>query len=139
MPLVMILSVVWVHLAATQMHLGSVFYHGEAAPSLLAQLFLSPMASVSLYVAFLRSPPPSFFLLQSKSCCSESELSSNVCGDGNQVMTAIFTTLGSAGDYGTFGRWLLLIITVICWAAQFASMALTCTFYHHFYSFLYLY
>ncbi|KAI0737688.1 MFS general substrate transporter [Daedaleopsis nitida] len=41
------------------------------------------------------------------------------------VMTLIFTTIGSAADYGTFGRWLLLIITVICWGAQFASMSLT--------------
>ncbi|KAF7302468.1 Autophagy-related protein [Mycena chlorophos] len=41
------------------------------------------------------------------------------------VMTAIFTTIGSAGDYGTFGRWLLLFFTVICWGAQFASMTLT--------------
>ncbi|KAL6309818.1 MFS general substrate transporter [Sparassis latifolia] len=41
------------------------------------------------------------------------------------VMTAIFTTIGSAADYGTFGRWLLFVVTVICWAAQFASMALT--------------
>jgi len=41
------------------------------------------------------------------------------------VMTMIFTTIGSAADYGTFGRWLLFVITVICWAAQFASMSLT--------------
>ncbi|KZT29497.1 hypothetical protein NEOLEDRAFT_1175178, partial [Neolentinus lepideus HHB14362 ss-1] len=41
------------------------------------------------------------------------------------VMTLIFTTIGSAADYGTFGRWLLLAVTVVCWAAQFASMALT--------------
>ncbi|KAI0775859.1 MFS general substrate transporter [Trametes elegans] len=41
------------------------------------------------------------------------------------VMTLIFTTIGSAADYGTFGRWLLLILTVICWGAQFASMSLT--------------
>ncbi|THH21372.1 hypothetical protein EUX98_g8398 [Antrodiella citrinella] len=41
------------------------------------------------------------------------------------VMTAIFTTIGSAADYGTFGRWLLLVVTCVCWAAQFASMALT--------------
>ncbi|KAK7696120.1 hypothetical protein QCA50_000763 [Cerrena zonata] len=41
------------------------------------------------------------------------------------VMTLIFTTIGSAADYGTFGRWLLFVITVICWAAQFSSMALT--------------
>ncbi|KAF8204562.1 MFS general substrate transporter [Pholiota molesta] len=41
------------------------------------------------------------------------------------VMTLIFTTIGSAADYGTFGRWLLLVITCICWAAQFAEMSLT--------------
>jgi hypothetical protein len=41
------------------------------------------------------------------------------------VMTLLFTTIGSAGDYGTFGRYLLLVVTVICWAAQFACMALT--------------
>ncbi|KAH9947214.1 MFS general substrate transporter [Amylocystis lapponica] len=41
------------------------------------------------------------------------------------IMTLIFTTIGSAADYGTFGRWLLLVITVICWGAQFASMSLT--------------
>ena len=40
-------------------------------------------------------------------------------------MTLLFTTISSAGDYGTFGRWLLLVATVICWAAQFASMSLT--------------
>ncbi|RDB19866.1 Autophagy-related protein 22-1 [Hypsizygus marmoreus] len=41
------------------------------------------------------------------------------------VMTTIFTTIGSAADYGTFGRWLLFVITCICWGAQFASMSLT--------------
>ncbi|TCD61408.1 hypothetical protein EIP91_008512 [Steccherinum ochraceum] len=41
------------------------------------------------------------------------------------VMTTIFTTIGSAADYGTFGRWLLLVVTCICWGAQFASMSLT--------------
>ncbi|TFK92845.1 MFS general substrate transporter [Polyporus arcularius HHB13444] len=41
------------------------------------------------------------------------------------IMTLIFTTIGSAADYGSFGRWLLLVITVICWGAQFASMSLT--------------
>jgi hypothetical protein len=44
-----------------------------------------------------------------------------------KVMTAIFTTIGSAADYGTVGRWLLMVITFICWGAQFASMSLTCT------------
>ncbi|THH07184.1 hypothetical protein EW145_g3561 [Phellinidium pouzarii] len=41
------------------------------------------------------------------------------------IMTLIFTTIGSAADYGTFGRWLFLVLTVICWGAQFASMSLT--------------
>lgn len=42
------------------------------------------------------------------------------------IMTALFTTIGSAADYGSFGRWLLFILTIICWAAQFASVSLTC-------------
>jgi len=41
------------------------------------------------------------------------------------IMTILFTTFGSAADYGTLGRWLLPVATVICWAAQFASMILT--------------
>ncbi|KAG6330358.1 hypothetical protein ID866_8732 [Astraeus odoratus] len=41
------------------------------------------------------------------------------------IMTIMFTTIGSAGDYGTFGRWLLFVVTVVCWAAQYACMALT--------------
>ncbi|KAI0249986.1 MFS general substrate transporter [Lactifluus subvellereus] len=41
------------------------------------------------------------------------------------IMTMIFTTIGSAADYGTFGRWPLFVMTLICWTAQFASMSLT--------------
>ncbi|KAF8437153.1 MFS general substrate transporter [Boletus edulis BED1] len=41
------------------------------------------------------------------------------------IMTAIFTTFGSAADYGNFGRWLLFSVTVICWIAQYACMTLT--------------
>ncbi|KAG7097537.1 hypothetical protein E1B28_004876 [Marasmius oreades] len=41
------------------------------------------------------------------------------------IMTLLFTTIGSAADYGSFGRWLLLVVTCICWASQFASMSLT--------------
>ncbi|TFK59612.1 hypothetical protein BDN72DRAFT_806066 [Pluteus cervinus] len=41
------------------------------------------------------------------------------------VMTLIFTSIGSAADYGTFGRWLLFVITCICWGAQYATIALT--------------
>jgi hypothetical protein len=44
------------------------------------------------------------------------------------IMTAILTTIGSAADYGTFGWWLLFVITVVCWVAQYACMALTSEF-----------
>jgi hypothetical protein len=40
-------------------------------------------------------------------------------------MTFTFTTVSAAADYGSVGRWLLIIATVICWASQFACMALT--------------
>ncbi|GIC87084.1 uncharacterized protein Aud_003465 [Aspergillus udagawae] len=39
-------------------------------------------------------------------------------------MTVIFVWLGSAADYGSFGRWLLLALTVICWALQYGMMAI---------------
>ncbi|CAK5263507.1 unnamed protein product [Mycena citricolor] len=41
------------------------------------------------------------------------------------AMTVIFTTLSSAADYGNLGRWLLLISTLVCWTAQFATLSLT--------------
>ncbi|KAG2013133.1 hypothetical protein CC2G_010073 [Coprinopsis cinerea AmutBmut pab1-1] len=41
------------------------------------------------------------------------------------VMALIFTTIGSAADFGSFGKWLLLTMTCICWASQYASMSLT--------------
>ncbi|KAF9230061.1 autophagy-related protein 22-like protein, partial [Melanogaster broomeanus] len=41
------------------------------------------------------------------------------------IMTALFTSISSAGDYGTFGRWLLFVVTAICWASQYACMSLT--------------
>ena len=44
----------------------------------------------------------------------------------SQIMTLVFAAIGPVADYRMFGRWLLLISTVICWAAQFASMSLTC-------------
>ncbi|KAH8982836.1 MFS general substrate transporter [Lactarius akahatsu] len=47
-------------------------------------------------------------------------------GSGTKViMTLVLTAIGPVADYRMFGRWLLLISTVICWAAQFASMSLT--------------
>lgn len=36
-------------------------------------------------------------------------------------MTVIFVTLGSAADYGNFGRWLLLFLTIVVsnWVPEF--------------------
>jgi len=39
-------------------------------------------------------------------------------------MTLIFTTIGSAADYGSFGRWLLFFVTIVCWGAQFGVLGL---------------
>ncbi|KAL2222840.1 hypothetical protein M432DRAFT_23916 [Thermoascus aurantiacus ATCC 26904] len=39
-------------------------------------------------------------------------------------MTVLFVWLGSAADYGSFGRWLLLALTVVCWALQYGMMAI---------------
>ncbi|KDQ15699.1 hypothetical protein BOTBODRAFT_285619 [Botryobasidium botryosum FD-172 SS1] len=39
-------------------------------------------------------------------------------------LTLIFTTIGSLADYGDVSRWFLLGLTIICWAAQYASVAL---------------
>jgi hypothetical protein len=44
----------------------------------------------------------------------------------SQIMTLVFATIGPLADYRMHGRWLLLISTAICWAAQFASISLTC-------------
>ncbi|KAI0658570.1 MFS general substrate transporter [Cubamyces menziesii] len=41
------------------------------------------------------------------------------------IMTLLFTTVGSIADYGGFGRWVLLVFTVLCWATQFATISLT--------------
>ncbi|KAF7587057.1 hypothetical protein BBP40_007814 [Aspergillus hancockii] len=43
-------------------------------------------------------------------------------------MAVIFVWFGSAADYGSFGRWLLLALTVVCWALQYAYGA-TLVFY----------
>ena len=47
-------------------------------------------------------------------------------GIGFAIMTVIFTTVSSLADYGTNGRWFLFFPTVVCWAAQYACIALTC-------------
>ncbi|KAN0097164.1 Autophagy-related protein 22-like protein [Tylopilus felleus] len=48
-------------------------------------------------------------------------------GIGFALMTVIFTVIGSVADYGTLGRWILLIATIVSWVSQYACMALTCT------------
>jgi MFS-type transporter involved in bile tolerance (Atg22 family) len=40
------------------------------------------------------------------------------------IMTVIFVALGSAADYGNFGRWLLLFLTAICWCTQYGMMGI---------------
>lgn len=39
-------------------------------------------------------------------------------------MTVIFVWLGSAADYGSFGRWLLLALTVVCWVMQYGMLTI---------------
>jgi hypothetical protein len=39
-------------------------------------------------------------------------------------MTLMFVWLGSAADYGSFGRWLLLALTVIAWVFQYGFMSI---------------
>ncbi|KAF8261789.1 MFS general substrate transporter [Lactarius quietus] len=41
------------------------------------------------------------------------------------IMTLVYATLAPVADYRMIGRWLLIISTTICWAAQFASISLT--------------
>lgn len=40
------------------------------------------------------------------------------------VMTVIFVILGSVADYGAFGRWMLLFLTVVCWISQYGMTAI---------------
>lgn len=40
------------------------------------------------------------------------------------VMTVMFVGLGSCADYGHFGKYLLLFLTVVCWAFQYGFMAI---------------
>ncbi|WAQ90104.1 hypothetical protein PtA15_12A89 [Puccinia triticina] len=41
------------------------------------------------------------------------------------IMTILFTSLGALADYRQYGRWILFIMTLLCWASQFSVMALT--------------
>ncbi|BEI94068.1 uncharacterized protein CcaverHIS019_0605270 [Cutaneotrichosporon cavernicola] len=41
------------------------------------------------------------------------------------IMTLLFTTIGSAADYGSVSRWVLLLATVVCWASQFGFLGVT--------------
>lgn len=39
-------------------------------------------------------------------------------------MTVFFVWFGSAADFGSFGRWLLLIPTLVCWTFQYGMMGI---------------
>lgn len=39
-------------------------------------------------------------------------------------MTVLFVWLGSAADYGSFGRWLLFALTIICWVFQYGFLVI---------------
>lgn len=39
-------------------------------------------------------------------------------------MALVFVWLGSAADYGSFGRWLLLVLTAACWALQYGMLSI---------------
>ncbi|PPR04640.1 hypothetical protein CVT24_011858 [Panaeolus cyanescens] len=41
------------------------------------------------------------------------------------IANGVSFAVSSAADYGTFGRWLLLSVTCVCWASQYAEMSLT--------------
>lgn len=41
------------------------------------------------------------------------------------IMTLLFTTIGSAADYGSVSRWVLFIATVVCWGSQFGFLGVT--------------
>ena len=41
------------------------------------------------------------------------------------IMTLIFVWLGSAADYGSFGSRLLIVLSVICWIAEYGFMGIT--------------
>lgn len=40
------------------------------------------------------------------------------------IMTILFTTLGALGDYRQYARYILLVMTLLCWASQYSVMAL---------------
>jgi len=46
------------------------------------------------------------------------------------MVTLILTTIGPAADYGSFGRWPLLVTTLIYWGSLFSTMTLTCKSQH---------
>ena len=42
------------------------------------------------------------------------------------MVTLILTAIGPAADYGSFGRWPLLVTTLLYWGSMFSIMTLTC-------------
>lgn|SRR6266850_2499533 len=43
------------------------------------------------------------------------------------MITIILSVLGPAADYGSLGRWPLLLTSLIYWAIMFSTITLTCT------------
>ncbi len=41
-----------------------------------------------------------------------------------QIMVIVFITLNPAADYGSNGKWMLLVCTIIFWTCGFAAMGL---------------
>ncbi|KLT41595.1 MFS general substrate transporter [Cutaneotrichosporon oleaginosum] len=41
------------------------------------------------------------------------------------IMTLLFTTIGSAADYGSVSRWVLLLATLVCWGSQFGFLGVS--------------
>jgi hypothetical protein len=45
-----------------------------------------------------------------------------------QITTITLTAIGPVADYGTLGKWPLLVTTIIYWASMFSVMTLTCKY-----------
>ena len=43
-----------------------------------------------------------------------------------QMITVILTAIGPASDFDSFGRWPLLVSSLIYWGSMFSTITLTC-------------
>ena len=44
-----------------------------------------------------------------------------------QILTLLFIAFGSVADYGSNGKWMLIGVTLVFWASQFALISVKCT------------